>query len=142
MPKGDSYTAGAAYRLPREGAGAVASPMLRLFAHVVDAAALSAVPIATGDGRWYVGVFVVVNLLVLPVRWGTTVGKAAVRLRIVPLVDDEALTEQRGLTLTTALGRALSWACWPVVPLVAAFSYDEDRRTVLDRVTKTVVVEW
>ncbi len=131
----DEYP-GAALGLPAEGANAVAGLGVRFAAAAVDLLLLSVA--GHYSETWLFSVVAVVGLVTLPVRWGTTVGMAVWRLRFVPVIDGVALTEQRGLTVLTAVGRAFLWLCWPLWFAGA----NEDRRTVNDRWTRTVVVEW
>lgn len=134
--------AGQELGLPAEGSNAVATLGPRLVAYLVDLAMLALVALARDRAEVPAFALAVANLLVLPTRWGTTLGHAAARLRIAPLVDGEVLLDQRGLTLTTALGRAMEWACcWPVTP-VLLFVAGGDGRTLVDRWTETVVLEW
>lgn len=141
MGRGE-YLASQEHGLPAEGSNAIATLGPRLVAYVLDLAVLALVALTDGHATAAGVALQVANLVVLPTRWGTTLGHAAARLRIVPLVDGEVLLDQRGLTLTTALGRALEWVCcWPVTP-VLLFVAGADGRTVVDRWTDTVVVEW
>lgn len=136
------YQPGREHRLPAEGSGSVARLGPRLVAYLLDLAVTLALVWAQDAYSVPATALAVANLVVLPVRWGTTLGHAAARLRVVPLVDDELLLDQRGLTVLTALGRALEWlCCWPLTP-VLLLTADVDRRTLVDRWTKTIVLEW
>ena len=110
-------------------------------AYVVDIAALSLLLVPT-ENREATIVLVLASIVVLPVRWGTTLGHATARLRIVPVVDGVVLLDQRGLNIWTALGRALELACCGVFSVFFLLTADRDRRTIFDRWSGTVVVEW
>jgi uncharacterized RDD family membrane protein YckC len=144
MPKDPGYVAGRDLGLPAEGAGSVARFGVRLAAVLVDSAALAVAGLfdERDEAGWIGALIAVVVLVVLPCRWGATLGQAALRLRVVPVDGREPLLDQRGLTVWTALGRALMWLCAPLMFLIAAVTLDDDRRHLVDRWTRTVVLEW
>jgi hypothetical protein len=139
----DATYPGARLGLPAEGRDAVAGRWVRFVAAAVDVGLLW---LATEVGPWHnrsLGLLAValVDLVALPARWGTTAGLAALRLRLIPVIDGVALPEQRGLTVLTAVGRAIMFlVCPPLWLVLELVTPDRDRRTVIDRGTSTAVV--
>lgn len=138
-----AYYRGSLYGLPQEGPGSVAGLVRRGVSVVVDGALLYvlSLPVGPVPGWWIVAPFVaLIALVVLPTLYGATPGQAAAGTTVVPLIDGQAIVEQRGLTLLTAFGRALVWSCAPLTFVISALTYDDEGRTMYDRITKTIVL--
>lgn len=129
--------------LPPAGQHSVAGRGIRFVSFLVDAAVLAAAGVLDdSQAEFSAFVIAVVALVVMPVRWGSTPGHAVTRLRTVAVVEDWLpVLDQRGLTVLTAIARALLWACAPVLFVVGIISMDRDGRTLWDRMTRTVLVE-
>lgn len=133
--------------LPEAGPGSVPRRYDRFVGLLLDLAFVSvtgALLGAVGESAWpplrLLGIApFLLDLIVLPAVYGWSIGKRAVRLRIVPVVEGRAVPEQRGLTVLTAVGRSFMWLCAPFGFLVALFT-DGHGRTPFDRIGRTVVV--
>jgi uncharacterized RDD family membrane protein YckC len=80
------------------------------------------------------------NVVVLPWWRGVTLGKWLMALRIVAAVDGEALLDQQGLTLPSAIARSGIVICGGGPLALLLLWRDEDRRTIVDLIVKTIVV--
>lgn len=127
-----------------EGPGSIASWPRRVAALLVDLLLLGfrapwgpAGPLgftAAVSGRWRVGAFVavwVVNLVVLPVLTGRTVGKWLFCLRIRHLEVDRRPGVRAAVVRSVGL----------LVPWAMMVTMDDDRRHFADRWGKTMVVD-
>lgn len=131
--------------IPRDGPGSIASWPRRIAAFLFDQAVLgmrSGITMAwlpllprSEQGGWTrLGIFLgiwLVNLVMLPVLTGRTIGKALLCLRI------RRLDEDRRPTWRGAIVRGLWW----ILPFVPFITMDDDRRHVGDRKGGTVVVD-
>lgn len=141
---GEGAYPGRSLGLPERGSGAVAGYSRRFLAVVVDFAVL-VVPYAMTPERWrgWVGLVLwFVNLGVLPSWQGVTAGHFTAGVRVVAVDETgRALPEQRGLTILTAVGRSMLWLCPPAGFVLAMLTINRDKRTLFDRLTRTVIVK-
>jgi uncharacterized RDD family membrane protein YckC len=128
--------AGELTNVPDFGPGAPADWVARGVAYVIDAA-LVYLPWVLGRPLVGLATFV----LYVGGHWlfGVTPGKWLARLRVYAVDDGKALYEQRGLTLVTAVMRMTMVLFGPYL-LFALLTTDGDRRTVYDRIARTVVL--
>jgi uncharacterized RDD family membrane protein YckC len=137
---------GERFGLPQRGPGAVADPWRRAQAFVVDLVLLAvvvavAVPLLPSKATRIVVLLVFLgNVVVLPWWRGVTLGKWLMALRIVAAVDGEALLDQQGLTLPSAMARSGIVICGGGPLALLLLWRDEDRRTIVDLIVKTIVV--